>query len=95
MKANLHSVEQIIIPILHQHDVAHAAVFGSFARGSQTEESDLDLLVEFRGEKSLLDLVGLQMELEEILGIDVDVVTHDALHPRIRDRIIKELIEIL
>jgi len=56
-----------IIPVLERCEVKRAAVFGSFVRGEQREDSDIDILVEFKGEKSLLDLAGLKIELEETL----------------------------
>jgi uncharacterized protein len=59
-------IKQIIIPTLKQHDVAHAAIFGSFVHGEQREDSDVDILIDFNGEKSLFDLVGLKLELEKM-----------------------------
>jgi predicted nucleotidyltransferase len=88
-------VKQKVIPVLRRHDVVHAAIFGSFAKGIPEEKSDLDILVEFEGEKSLLDLVALQLELEETLGREVDVITYRALHPRIRERVLQEQVAIL
>ena len=79
-----------ILPILRRAGVKTAAIFGSFGRGNVTEESDLDLLVEFEGEKSLLDLVGLQLELEAVMGRGVDVVTYQSLHPLLRERILQD-----
>ena len=79
-----------MIPILHQHGVIHAAVFGSFARGEQKENSDLDILIEFGARKSLLDLVVLKLELEEMLRRKIDVVTYNGLHPAIRGKVLKE-----
>ena len=79
-----------IIPVLRKYGVVRAAIFGSFARGEAGEGSDLDLLVEFEEDRSLLDLVGLKVELEDMLGIRVDVVTYSSLHPRIRERVLKE-----
>lgn len=73
-----------------KNDVKKAAFFGSVVREELTEESDLDILVEFEGEKSLLDLVNLKMELEEVLERKVDVLTYDSLHPLLKERILKE-----
>ena len=87
------SVQEIkdkIKPVLRRHDVSKASFFGSVASGEATEESDIDLLVKFEGDKSLLDLVGLKIELEELLGRKVDVLTYDSLHPLLRDRILSE-----
>ena len=79
-----------IIPVLKSYDVKRAAIFGSFVRGEEKEDSDVDILIEFEGEKSLLDLVGLKIELEEVLGRKVDVITYNSLHPLLRDRILEE-----
>lgn len=83
-------IRKEIIPVLNKYDVSKAAVFGSMARGENTLESDLDLLVKFKGEKSLLDLAGLKIELEEILAVKVDILTYDSLNPLIKDRILEE-----
>lgn len=90
MEARIEEIKQKILPILRRHGVAKAAIFGSFVRGENKEGSDLDLLVKFEGEKSLLDLAGLKVELEELLKIKVDVLTYDSLHPLLKDRILNE-----
>ena len=90
MKKSVVEVKRRIIPILRRYGVVKAAIFGSFVRGEAKEDSDLDLLVEFKGEKSLIDLAGLKIELEETLGISVDVLTYDSLHPLLKDRILRE-----
>jgi hypothetical protein len=79
-----------IVPVLQRHDVKKAAIFGSFVRGEEKEGSDVDVLVEFEGEKSLLDLAGLKIELEEALGRKVDVLTYNSLHPLLKERILQE-----
>jgi uncharacterized protein len=79
-----------MIPILDRNSVTRAALFGSFARGEGTEDSDIDLLVEFEKGKSLLDLVGLKIELEEALGRKIDVVTYNSINPLLKDSILKE-----
>ena len=84
-----------VLPILIKHQVEHASVFGSYARGKADVDSDLDLLVELPDTKSLLDLVALKLDLEDELGQHVDVVTYRALHPRIRDLVLKEQVVIL
>ncbi|MGC1121519.1 MAG: nucleotidyltransferase family protein [Candidatus Methanofastidiosia archaeon] len=80
----------IIIEILRKHDVKRASLFGSVITGEATEDSDIDLLVEFEGRKSLLDLAGLKIELEEVLGKKVDVLTYKSLHPLLKERILEE-----
>jgi len=95
MQRLLEGVKERITPVLRRHNVAHAAIFGSFAKGIPEQGSDLDILVEFEGEKSLLDLVALRLELEEVLGRQVDVLTYGALHPRIKERVLHEQVAIL
>lgn len=86
----LEGLRDKIILILQRNDVKRAAVFGSFVRGEQKEDSDIDILVEFKGEKSLLDLAGLKIELEEALHRKVHVLTYNSLHPLLKDRILQE-----
>ncbi len=78
------------LPILKDYGVVRAALFGSFIRGEATDKSDVDILIEFVEGKTLLDLVGLQLELEEQLKASIDVITYDSLHPQLREAILKE-----
>ncbi len=89
----MNEIEEIkgkIIEALGKHGVRRASLFGSVVTGEATANSDIDILVEFEGRKSLLDLVGLKMELEDLLGKKVDVLTYESLHPLLRERILKE-----
>ena len=95
MRKAVEELKSKIIPVLQQHDVIHAAIFGSFARGEEKEDSDLDILVELGEGKSLLDLAALKLELEETLRRKIDVVTYNALHPRIRERVLEEQVAII
>ena len=65
-------------------------VFGSLARGEGAEDSDLDLLVTFEERRSLLDLVGLKQDIEDLLHRSVHVVTEPALSPYVRGRVLTE-----
>jgi predicted nucleotidyltransferase/DNA-binding XRE family transcriptional regulator len=65
-------------------------VFGSVARGEDVESSDVDLLVDLDEGVGLLDLIGLERELSELLGVEVDVVPADTLKPRMRERVLRE-----
>jgi len=79
-----------ILELAARHGATEVRVFGSLARGEGTERSDLDLLVTLEEKRSLLDLIGLKQDIEELLHRSVDVVTEPALSPYIRDRILAE-----
>jgi predicted nucleotidyltransferase len=72
------------------HGASNVRVFGSVARGEAGENSDIDLLVELDQGRSLLDQAGLMVELEDLLGRKVDVVTEQGLYWLLRRRILKE-----
>jgi hypothetical protein len=95
MTNRLQKIQNQILPILRQHDVVKAGIFGSFAEGSPRKDSDLDLLIEFSGRKSLLDLVGLKLDLEDLLHRQVDVLTYKSIYPKLRKRILQQEIRIL
>jgi len=83
-------MRSIIIDVLRKSGVKKASLFGSFVRGEATEKSDIDLLVEFKGRKSLLDLVRLKMRLEELFGRKVDILTYKSINPLLKNRILDE-----
>jgi predicted nucleotidyltransferase len=87
---NIEDFNRQIIPVLKRFGVKRASLFGSSARGEDREDSDIDILVEFEVGKSLLDLAGLKIELEEVLGRRVDLLTFKSLHPLLKDKILKE-----
>jgi uncharacterized protein len=69
-------------------------VFGSFARGDDNSASDLDLLIDLEPGRSLLDIVAIKQDLEDLLGIPVDVVTERSISPYIRDAVLREAVAI-
>ena len=75
-----------------RHGASDVRVFGSFARGTQQNHSDLDLLVDLAPGRSLLDLIAIQQDLEDLLGRRVDVVTTRSLSPYLRDAVLKDAI---
>jgi predicted nucleotidyltransferase len=79
-----------LIDLCRQNDVIRIGVFGSMARGEATEQSDIDLLIEFSTRKSLLALVALERKLSLALGRKVDLLTEAAISPYLRDRILHE-----
>ncbi|MBI2574776.1 nucleotidyltransferase family protein [Candidatus Woesearchaeota archaeon] len=89
------SLAKKIMPILKKHGVVKAGIFGSVARGEAKKRSDVDILIKFIGKKSLLDLVGVEIELKERLKRRVDVLTYDSIHPLLKERILNEEVRIL
>jgi predicted nucleotidyltransferase len=83
-----------ILRIAAKHGAREVRVFGSVARGEADRESDIDFLVELEAGRSLLDLGGLQMELESLLGRRVDVVTVRGLKARVRERVLREAVPV-
>ena len=90
MRLNRKDIEIKIIPILKKYDVRKAALFGSYARGDETDKSDIDILVEMGDDKSLLDLSGLQIAITETLHKKADVITYRSIYPRLRGLILKD-----
>jgi predicted nucleotidyltransferase len=83
-----------IVKILKKNSIKRAGIFGSYARGEQKKNSDVDILVEL-GKPMGFDFVGIQFELEDELGKKVDLVTYNSLHPLLKDRILNEETKIL
>lgn len=81
-----------ILNLAMRHGARNVRVFGSFARGEERQGSDLDLLVTLGEGRSLLDLVGLKQDLEDLVHRPVDVVTEKALSPYLRERVLSEAI---
>ena len=90
IKELLASRREEILRIAAKHGAHNVRVFGSVARGEAGENSDIDLLVELEEGRSLLDQAGLVLDLEELLGRKVDVVTEQGLYWLLRRRILKE-----
>ncbi len=81
-----------ILRTASKYGAYNVRIFGSVARGNADEQSDLDLLVDLENGRSLFDLGGLLVDLEELLGYPVDVVTEKGLRDRIRNRVLSEAI---
>jgi hypothetical protein len=80
-----------LIDICRQNDVVKIGIFGSMTKGEATEQSDIDLIVEFSKRKSLLALVALEREISSALGRRVDLLTEASLSPYLHDRIMSDL----
>ena len=81
-----------ILALAAKHGARNVRVFGSVARGDADEQSDIDFLVQMEPGRSLLDLGGLQYDLEQLLGCRVDVVTEQGLKARLREKILGEAV---
>ncbi len=79
--------------VLKKYGVVKAGIFGSYARGEQKKNSDIDILVEFND--SLLKLVKLEREIEENLKIKVDIITYRGINPLLKEKILDEEIRII
>lgn len=95
MNITIDEIKKKAVPILREAGVTRSAIFGSYVRGEQTEDSDIDFLVDFPKGKSLFDFVELQLKLEEALHKKVDLGEYITLKPRIRDRVLSEQVQIL
>jgi hypothetical protein len=92
----INEIKRKVLPVLRKYDLKKAGIFGSIARGELREDSDVDILVEIgRDDISLLDFVGIKLELEDALGRKVDLVEYDTLKPLLRERILAEEVPIL
>ncbi len=80
-----------IVTTLERYGAKKIAIFGSYARDEAKPESDIDIIVEFSERKSLLDLVGIEQELSDALGVKADLLTEKSISPYLIDRIKSEM----
>ena len=80
-----------ILKVCAKYGAHNVRVFGSVARGEADEKSDIDLIVDFEPGRTLLDHAGLWLELQELLGVKVDVVSSRGIKPRIRERVMERV----
>jgi hypothetical protein len=81
-----------ILEIAKRYGVRQVRLFGSVVRGEDRPESDLDVLVDFEPKRSLLDLIGFEQDLEELIGRKADVISARGINPRIKDRVLREAV---
>ena len=89
--AQVTKFDDTIISFMRQHGVEKIGVFGSYARNEAGPNSDLDLMVWFKEQKSLLGVIRIERELSELLGVKIDLLTEQAVSPHLIDRIRNEL----
>ena len=95
MKMDIEEIKRKILPILQRYGVKKIGLFGSCVRGEMREDSDIDILVEIEDDISLLEFVGVKLEIEEALGKEIDLVEYNTIKPLLRERILKEQVIIL
>jgi len=92
---NIEEIKKKILPVFKKYDITRAGIFGSVVRGEARADSDVDILVEIDARMSLLDFVGLKLELEEALGKKVDLGEYSTIKPIIKEQILSEEVVIL
>ena len=80
--------------VVASHRASNARVFGSVLRGQDTQDSDLDILVDPTPETTLMDVAAIQVELQRLLGVSVDVLTPKALPEAFRNRVLSEAVTV-
>jgi predicted nucleotidyltransferase len=90
LQSHRHAIRRIV----ESHGARNARVFGSVVHGCDTDESDLDLLIDPASDTSLMDVASIQVELEMLLGITVDVLTPRALPEKFRSAVLAEAVPI-
>jgi uncharacterized protein len=90
----LQEKREAILEIAARHGASNVRVFGSVARGEAGSDSDIDFLVDLEPGRSLLDHAALLVDLEDLLGCDVDVVTEWGLRPRMRTDVLREAVRL-
>ena len=94
-KNTINRIKQRIIPILKNHEVKRAALFGSCINGTMKKTSDVDILIDINKKVSLLDFVGIKMELESALKRKVDLVEYNTIKPILKKSILNNQVRIL
>jgi predicted nucleotidyltransferase len=93
-KKHIENIKPKIIDILRKKGVVKAGIFGSYARGEQNENSDVDILID--PPKGMeIEFVGLKIELENSLGKKVDFLTYNGINPHLKKYILKDEVRIL
>lgn len=90
----IHGKRDEILSIAFEYGINKIRLFGSTSRKEDTDNSDIDFLVNLDEDRSLFDLIGFKYSLEEIFGKKVDVISIDSLHKDIKENVLKEMIEI-
>ena len=94
-KSEIELIKEKIVPLLRENKVTKAGIFGSYARGEQTKESDIDILIELDKEVSLFGVIDLKIKIEKALRKKIDLVEYELIRKELKKRILNEEIPIL
>jgi predicted nucleotidyltransferase len=94
-KKELEKLKPKIVKILKEKGIKKAGIFGSFARGEQKENSDIDILIELPENIGGFEFIGIQLEIEKILGRKVDMITYNSINPHLKKYILGDEIKII
>jgi len=96
MTKDIGKIKQKVVKVLKEHGIKKAGIFGSYARGEQKKNSDVDILVEIRDKRmSLLGFAGIKVDLEEKLGKKVDLVEYKMIRSELKKNILCEEVRII
>lgn len=95
MTNGLANIRSKILSVLKKYPVRKAALFGSYAKGQTKKSSDVDIILEFNGKRSLLDLVSVKQDLEDLLKKDVDIITYKSIHSLLRKSILENQVVLI
>lgn len=87
-------IRQHLPELSKKYNISYLGIFGSYVRGEQKEDSDLDILVEFSEIPDLFEFIGLKQDLSDLLKVNVDLVMKSALKPRIGKRILEQFVQV-
>ncbi|MDI9407457.1 MAG: nucleotidyltransferase domain-containing protein [Chitinophagaceae bacterium] len=90
IRQRLNALRPEVLAVASRHGASNLRIYGSIAKGEEHAGSDLDLLVDLAADQSLLGLISLRQDLEELLGCSVDVTDAEMLHPLIRGEILDQ-----
>jgi len=91
----IEKIKNKIIPLLKEYKVTKAGIFGSYARGEQKKNSDIDILIKIHDDAGLLEIIGLKLDLEKLIKRKVDLVEYETIRKELKKQILNDEIRIL
>jgi len=95
MKEEIESIKKKVIPILEKHNIKKAGIFGSYVRGEQKKNSDVDILIKVEKEIDIIDFIKLKNSLEKAVKRGVDLVEYDCIRSEIKQNVLEEEVPII